>query len=49
MTDDKRQLQKNDEELLVTDVPDEALESLGTITDASYTLEACTGLSVCPA
>jgi hypothetical protein len=49
MTDDNCQLHQSDEELFVTDVSDEALESLGTITNASYTLGACTGLSVCPA
>jgi hypothetical protein len=49
MVDDNHQLHQKDEESFVTDVSDEALESLGTITNASYTLGACTGLSVCPA
>jgi hypothetical protein len=49
MIDNTHELHQIDEELLPTDVSDEVLESSGTITNAAYTLGACTGLSVCPA
>jgi len=39
---------KTEEEVLSFDVSDEALESAAGTTEASYTLGACTGLSVCP-
>jgi hypothetical protein len=39
-----------DEDLLIREVPDEALEAAGGNDVAgSYTLANCTGLSVCPA
>jgi len=39
----------NEETLLTYEVPDEALETaVGRIIAGSYTLAACTGLSVCP-
>jgi hypothetical protein len=49
MTNNTHELAQNDEELLATEVADEALESSGTAANAAYTLGACTGLSVCPA
>lgn len=41
---------KTDEDILVFDVSDEALElATGKVDDkANFTLGACTGLSVCP-
>jgi len=41
---------KTDEDILAFDVSDEALElATGKVDDkASFTLGACTGLSVCP-
>jgi hypothetical protein len=39
----------NEEDLLIQEVSDEALESAGSDQIvANYTLAACTGLSVCP-
>lgn len=48
MADNINELYKTDEELLATEVSDEALEVSAAITSAAYTLGACTGLSVCP-
>lgn len=43
-------LDRNEEELLINTVPDEALEiAAGSAKEkASFTLGACSGLSVCP-
>jgi hypothetical protein len=46
MTDNTNELDQND--VLTTEVSDEALEASATVTNAAYTLGACTGLSVCP-
>jgi hypothetical protein len=48
MTDNSDDLYQTAEELLATEVSDEALEASAAITNAAYTLGACTGLSVCP-
>jgi hypothetical protein len=40
---------KSDENLLIHDVSDEALEAAGGHDLSNYTLGACSGLSVCPA
>jgi hypothetical protein len=48
MTDKANECGRTDEELLATEVSDEALEASAAITSAAYTLGACTGLSVCP-
>jgi hypothetical protein len=43
-------LDQVDEEILTSDVSDEALETAaGSEKSANYTLGACTGFSVCPA
>jgi hypothetical protein len=46
MIDNTNELDRND--LLTTEVSDEALEASAAITNVVYTLGACTGLSVCP-
>jgi hypothetical protein len=38
----------NEEDILAFEVSDEALEAAAGSEQASYTLGACTGLSVCP-
>jgi len=50
MTDKTFGLDRNEEELLISGISDEALEiAAGTAKEkANFTLGACSGLSVCP-
>jgi hypothetical protein len=52
MTDATMEIERTEQETLVFEVCDEVLEAVaGTVREktASYTLAACSGLSVCPA